>query len=388
VQRTYEVRCTWSRKVQRLNNDNQPVNLRRVVLKALLLFIAFNLVFAFSPAERLGRLSLYNGLLPGRERFPFGENPSRSYNLSLYNVAAMFAAHAVAAPPPPDELRVFVLGDSSVWGTLLRPEETLSGQLNAAGLHCGGRPLRFFNLGYPTLSLAKDVMLLDEAMRYRPDLIVWLVTLESFPLARQLDSPIAANNLTRIQALGAYSGLALGAADLAQPSFWERTIIGQRRALADLARLQLYGVMWAATGIDQVYPHTYQPAQRDLAADESYSTFTPSTGLQPADLAFDLLAAGRRIAGQTPLFLVNEPILVSRGENSHLRYNFYYPRWAYDAYREMLGGYIAAEGMEYADLWDLVDESQFTNSAIHLNPEGVQRLKDALVSPIQSNLCP
>ena len=58
---------------------------------------------------------------------------------------------------------MLLVGDSSVWGTLLRPEQTLAGQLNAAGLTaCGAqRHVRVFNLGYPTLSLTKDLMVLD-----------------------------------------------------------------------------------------------------------------------------------------------------------------------------------------------------------------------------------
>jgi hypothetical protein len=48
--------------------------------------------------------------------------------------------------------------------------------------------------GLPDPVAGKDLMLLEEAMQYQPDLVIWLVTLESFPLDRQLDSPIAANN--------------------------------------------------------------------------------------------------------------------------------------------------------------------------------------------------
>ena len=51
-------------------------------------------------------------------------------------------------------------------------------------------------------------------------------------------------------------------------------------------------------------------------------------------LAFDVLDAGMSI---TPnMLLVNEPILISNGANSDIRYNFFYPRWAYDEYRSML----------------------------------------------------
>jgi hypothetical protein len=61
--------------------------------------------------------------------------------------------------------------------------------------------------------------------------------------------------------------------DSAAAHILEQTIIGQRRVLADLIRLQLYGVLWAATGIDQYYPEDYRPAQRDLAPDEGYYNF-------------------------------------------------------------------------------------------------------------------
>jgi len=76
--------------------------IRNVLWKAALLFAVLNLLFAAwgDGQAALGRLSLYNRLIPGRERFPFGENPQRAYNLSLYNLEAMFAAHQVSAPAP------------------------------------------------------------------------------------------------------------------------------------------------------------------------------------------------------------------------------------------------------------------------------------------------
>ncbi|MFN8450525.1 MAG: hypothetical protein U0521_18550 [Anaerolineae bacterium] len=42
-----------------------------------MLFVVCNLVFALlDPVEALGRVSLYNVVVPGRERLPYGENPS------------------------------------------------------------------------------------------------------------------------------------------------------------------------------------------------------------------------------------------------------------------------------------------------------------------------
>ncbi len=338
--------------------------------KGVILFLLANLLFAALQPGGLSRVSVYHSVFPGRARLPFGENIQRSYNLSLYDLDAMFASLALRPEKPADEFRVLVVGDSSVWGTLLRNDETLPGQLDALGLVCGGRQVRVYNMGYPTMSLTKDLMLIERAAAYQPDLILWPVTLQSFPRETQLESPIAANNRAEIIRLAKKYGLALDTAGLPEAGFWERTIIGQRRALADLARLQLLALPWAATGIDQDYPESYTPAARDLESDTSFAGLSGQE--LPADaLAWDVLRAGMTAAGQTPVLLVNEPILISRGANSDVRYNFFYPRWAYDAYRKQLAEMAAAEGWDYLDLWNVVPEERFTNSAVHLDPQGV-----------------
>ena len=119
------------------------------------------------------------------------------------------------------------------------------------------------------------------------------------------------------------------------PTRWDQTLIGQRRAIADWFRLQLYGVLWAATGVDQFYPEKYDPPQRDLSADESFYGLEPPT-LNESDLAFDVLEAGVKLAGGVPVLFVNEPIYLSDGQNSDIRYNFYYPRWIFDQYRQAM----------------------------------------------------
>ena len=123
------------------NKAAQPVNgkfILNVLVKAALLFAVLNLLFALVyPMGFLGRISFYNILFPGRQRLPFGEDQAHAYNLSMYNLDAMFASlHLNGAPRAADEYRVLVVGDLSVWGTLLKPDETLSGQLSAANLTC------------------------------------------------------------------------------------------------------------------------------------------------------------------------------------------------------------------------------------------------------------
>jgi len=326
-----------------------------------------------------GKISLYNSVLPGRERFPFGET-RESYNLSLFDLDAMFASHLLnGAEKTPDEYRVLLIGDSSVWGTLLTPDQTLAGQLNTNGITACGKTVRTNNLGYPTISLMKDLMILDQAKSYQPDMVIWLTTLEAFPKDEQLTSPVVANNAERVQQLMNNYQLPMNPNDpaLVQASKWEQTFVSQRRAVADLVRLQMYGALWASTGIDQVYPKEYERAQTDLEANEDFHGLTSLQNV----LAFDVLDAGMSAAPN--MLLINEPILISDGANSDIRYNFFYPRWAYDAYRLMLNEHATANNWNYLDLWDLVPMHEFTNSAIHLTPSGETLLSTSIAAAIQ-----
>lgn len=366
-----------------MNQEIKPLN---ILTKGLILFIIFNLVFAvWQP--KLGQFSLYNAVFPGRERLPFGENPKQSYNLSLFDLDAMFASHVISGDAKADnEYRVIVIGDSSVWGTLLKPEETIAGQLNAANLSTCGKNVHAYNLGYPTISLTKDVMLLSYGMKYEPDLVIWMTTLEAFPVEKQTASPLAANNEETLRSLANNYQLKIEAGNsVVQKSFWENTIIGNRRALADLIRLQIYGVMWASTGVDQIYPTDYEHAQTDFEADDSFHDFKPST-LDENQLALNALKTGFRVAGDTPMILVNEPMLISAGTNSDIRYNFFYPRWAYDDYREMMNTLTQQNNWPYADMWNVIPAKEFTNSAIHLTPTGEKMLAENL-APYIDTMC-
>ncbi|MGD8458036.1 MAG: hypothetical protein PVF83_16790, partial [Anaerolineales bacterium] len=215
----------------------------------------------------------------------------------------MFASHEISGKEKSeDEYRVIVFGDSSVWGFLLETGETYTAHINKGGYITGnGRKVKAYNLGYPTISLTKDLLLIDFAMQYEPDMIVWLVTLESFPKEKQVFTPLVQNNPSQVRNLISNYDLAIDEKnpDFIEIDLWESTIIGQRRALADLLRLQLYGVMWAATGIDQDIPDTYTPRQEDFERDDSFYDFSPSE-LSLDDLAFDIISAGVARSGDVP----------------------------------------------------------------------------------------
>jgi hypothetical protein len=356
--------------------------LLRVVVKAAVLFVLCNLVFALlDPVEALGRVSLYNSVLPGRERLPYGENPAQSYNLSLYSVPAMFASHTVSRAKAADEYRVLLLGDSATWGWFLENADTYAANINAANLtSADGRRIVAYNVGYPIESLGKDLLLLDEAMQYQPDQLVWLVTLQSFPRETQLFPPLVQNNAERMRALIVRYNLQLDQRDsrLIETDFLGKTIVGQRRALADWLRLQLYGFSWVATGIDQFIPAEYTLRRSDFEEDVSWEDYAEESTLTVDALAFDVLAAGIERVGDVPITIINEPMFISSGENSDLRYNAFYPRWAYDQYRDLLAGQANENGWNYLDWWDRIAPDEFTDSPVHLMPAGSRQLSDWL----------
>ncbi|MBG0771924.1 MAG: SGNH/GDSL hydrolase family protein [Anaerolineaceae bacterium] len=367
--------------------------IRNVLIKGLLLFIIINFAVGLIPVgNSLGKLSLYNLIWPGRVRLPFGENPTEAYNLSLYDLEAMFASHEInAGEKPADEFRIILIGDSATWGTLLEPQDTLSGLINADGLTASdGRTVRAYNLAYPSMSLAKDLMILEKALTYDPDLILWPVTLQSFPNQIQVETPLVANNPQRVIPLIDAFDLPLqdNLAAFTQSTYWDRTLIGRRRTIFDALQLQFYGMMWAATGIDQTYPGNYTPAQRDFEADDTAFAGWDSGTLPTDQLLTAALSAGTTLAGDVPVLIVNEPILISTGANSDVRYNFFYPRWAYDQYRELLTTLSAEAGWTYIDLWDVVPEAEFTNSAVHLTPAGSQVFYNALKPALEQWMTP
>jgi hypothetical protein len=364
-------------------SNKQPLSAFRIGIKALCLLIVFNFLMIWvDPLPLLGRISIYNRLVPGRERLPYGEQPEKSYNLNLYQLDAMFNAHEIAgAVKSPNEFRVILIGDSSTWGFLLSSKETLASAINAKNaLTSDGRQITAYNLGYPVMSLTKDLLILSRSMPYQPDLVIWLVTLESFPYDKQLFPPLLQHNRQEVLELIQSNHLNMDRyiSELEKPSIWDKTLLGQRRNLADIFRLQMYGVMWAATGIDQDIPSTFERPMEDLPVDQSFHDLKPPH-LSENDLAFDILNAGVNLAMDTPVMIVNEPMYISHGLNSDIRYNYYYPRWAYDDYRQMLASRCNSSQWNCVDLWNSIESSQFSNTAVHLTPNGVRQTADYLI---------
>lgn len=347
----------------------------RVLVKAVLLLVGVNLLYALTqPLPLIQKLSVYNTLVPGRERLPYSENPSESYSVTILQVEGMFASHVLnGTDKKEDEYRVFLLGDSSIWGWLLDEDETLSACLNRANLQTeSGKKIRVYNLGYPILDATKDLLILEYGLKYAPDMVVWPITLASLYPHEQLIHEVVRANPEKVRALIQKYHLALNPDDLPEaPDFWERTLVGQRKELAAWLRFQMYGLGWAATDIDYRNPEFFHPVQVSLYDSTMLFDGRDVQELQRSDFSFDVVEAGVQMteeAGAT-MILINQPMFVSDGANSDKRYNFYYPRWAYDSYHTLITDLAAEKGWLYADYWDAIPNDAYTDSSFHATPE-------------------
>jgi hypothetical protein len=345
-----------------------------VLLKAAILYVAVNLAFAFfDPA--LGNLSVYNWLVRGRERVPYErevEYYGISHTIPVYeDMDVMYRSTTLSQPKQADEFRVFLLGDSSAWGFQLRPSETLNSQLNGLNLtSCDGRRITVYNAAFPLPYVMKDLLLMDGLLAYEPDMFLWLITLDSFRNRNVFTGHFLDPYSDRVRNLvDRYEIRNLETGRMKDQTPLDRTIIGQRSRLKKVLLLQLHALGWQATGLDYYY-QDYQSPPQDQPGDELFFDIVPGQlGLED-QMLFDVLAAGYQLADNIPLLAVNEPIFIASGVNSDVRYNTFYPRWAYDEYLNYLQVWMSEHRAPYLDAWDLLPASEFTDTPFHRSPAG------------------
>ena len=361
----------------------KDVSPSRVFFKSLVLYGLVNLAFGFVNPP-VGRLSIYNWLVPGRERVPYEREVE--YYLGAHTIPvfedmdAMYHSHILSRPKQPDEYRVVLVGDSSTWGFGLRPEDTQAGKITRLNLTtCTGKRIVAYNAAFPLPYVMKDLLIMDNVRAYEPDLYLWFITLDAFRNRTIFTDYFLKPYAERVSALKEnYHLNNLDSADLSAPTFWEQTIIGQRSRLKKIALLQIHGFGWNATGLDYLY-HDSTGLSQDQSESLLFELYKPGE-LQLDSLLFDVLDAGYAHAEDTPLLIVNEPIFVAAGKNKELRYNEYYPRWAYDEYVNYLDIFMEDRAYPYINAWDKLPSSEFTDSPFHRTPLG-EKLLAELIAP-------
>jgi hypothetical protein len=368
-------------------NEVHPL---RVLIKALVLFALANFVFAWTEPA-VGKLSIYNWLVPGRLRVPY-EREVEYYPIAhtipvFEDMDAMYQSHIISQPKPVDEFRVALVGDSSTWGIKLRPEDMLASQLTALNLTtCDGKRIVVYNAAFPLPYVAKDLLLMDKLREYDTDMFIWMITLDAFRNRTIYSSFFLEPHADRVLALKQeYQLNNLDTKNLEQTTFWQKTIVGQRSRLKKIITLQMYGLAWSATNIDQYY-NAWQP----VSDDQSDSLLFDVSGPGQLDFnkqLFDVLGAGYKIADKTPLLVVNEPIFIASGKNSDIRYDDFYPRWAYDAYVKYLKDWMHTHHHDYLELWNVLPPSEFTDTLFHRTPAGERMLADTIAPMLLKIAC-
>lgn len=353
-----------------------------VIAKGIALFAILEFALV-SAGPRLDWISVYALTGMKRERFPVSTLAPIDAALDVGNLPAMFASHVVSNPKTSNEFRVMVLGDSATWGTQDRVQQMMPAQINDLGLSCGGKEVRAYNLSFPRSSASKDLMIMDYAMSYQPDLFIWLITWYTLMPKTRIDHILITQNPEEFDKLGRWFDFL--PKDYSAPS-WADDALSRNGSLFRVARYQTYSIVEAATGVDQL-PGPPIEVPGNLTADTTFEGIKPPT-LRAGQVSLDQVSDAYKLAGRVPILLVNEPMQILSGiPNSDVRYNGYYPRWIYDQYRQYLQQAATTNGWDYLDLWNAFPASSFGDTPLHLVPEGQQALARMLAPAIQ-RFCP
>lgn len=368
-----------------MNINTRPM---AILVKALSLFVLINIVYGLTKPS-VADISIYNSLVPGLKRMPFGDY-SDPYTVTVDNVDAMFAAHEISADKESDEIRVALIGDSSIYGEGLLSSDTLSGQWNQLNPQCADKQIMIYNLGYPHPSIIKDLVFIDEVRERQPDVIIWFVTLNTVMNQYRLNPFLTGNRERALQIMETYDipfGPRKALSEQTTP-IYQDTIYGQRSFLARWLKLQTLGLLWYVAGDDFHLEHgSMESISADVKKDPNYRDLPPDSDLKES-LLLGALTAGHNVAGEIPVLLVNEPIFVATGMHSDVRYNDLYPRWAYDQYRGLLAEHAQTNSINYLDMWNAIPPEFFTDTPLHLSADGERLFAEQLNPKLLSLVCP
>lgn len=392
-----------------MNNlvSGQPIRLGHLLWKTGVCFVLINLIYALiQPMQFLGKVSVYGGLVPYRARFSFVEGSQPGVN--AINLDEMFAAHEISAAPNPDEYRVGVFGSSAVWGYGMAWDTTLSACLTARGARLpNGRRIRAFNLGYPQPSGLRDALIMQRAVNYQLDAILWFVGGVSLfrPNQTSVSGILDANPRDVYQLLDRYP-IYLPPDQPVPPRekpLWARTLVNNRNELATWLNDQIYGLRWQQTQVDNT-PFV------DVVYDERIAQHTPvldalftlqqswsAEQVTARDLAFDVISAMHTMtnSANVPLLMFFEPMwtippntapdsVQDSVSGADLRYNVYYPRWYFDLVRQTAITEGARKGWTIQSWYDALPNRVFTDSPFHYSPEAACMLADKLIPALTS----
>jgi hypothetical protein len=356
----------------------------RIFAKAIAIIVILNFAFILTGIDPVAAITRFNTwwlVGHGRLRLAY---PSDFENGQI-PIESLLAAHALAyTPKAADEYRVIVLGSSGIMGWGLEDAETFVGQLNARAVWINNKRLVAYNLAYPYPHAARDAIILDAAMQYKPDLVIWIITaasLNNSTKATDENAVFYVINRDRLERLTSNFGL-LAWFDARWPAkpAWQNWI-----ALREQDMLPV----WLKTLLYPFFEPDVRKTDRRIGDDPIPAKARIATGHEgftpmPND-TWQFLLLGQDIVNRAgaKLLLVNEPMVIGSGENSNVNYNLSYERALYDSYRDILRDFTAQHNFLYADLWDLIGSQYFTDTPLHADRQGYSILVDGILSYLE-----
>jgi hypothetical protein len=224
----------------------------RAVLKALVLFVLFNLGYFLIQPLQTGRLpTLYNTLVPGLLRFRVGDE---------YNINRLLADHSIRTASH-DTYNIVILGSSEIWGVTVAPDQTIPAYLDQLGLTAhDGRPVRIYNLSFPGPEILKDFFIWESVKGLNVPIDLVILTVNNGAFSRDTAHQLLEGNGERVQAiLDAYDlprTMLLGEAHPQTTTFWQ-----DRQDLAAWLKSQTQAPLWLTSHQDRPAMPAPLPAQ-------------------------------------------------------------------------------------------------------------------------------
>lgn len=341
------------------NDFSDNVKPLRVLVKSMVLFVVLNILLSsFSSVDYF----VFERLMPKQDQFPIYviyPDPRARHGFGIRNVFdlnVLFKSHIISRDEKSkNEYRIIFIGDSTV--------RNGSAYLSVDGYTCGGRILRSYNLGYYGFSATKDLLILQDAMRYRPDMIIWSVTSDTF---QGEPKTFALANITKLD------GLALS---YQLPVFVDQSYNYGETMLYWDSQLRLQMLLLANYNI--LYPAIHNEQKIISAANEDLKISSPSknsTSGSHNDL-FTAISVGLNIANGAPVVVINEPrpSLVIK-ENEYIRY------------RGSFSNLSVNQHWIYLDLSNLIPDQEFYDK-VHRNKNGEALFEKAIVPAVLQVAC-
>ncbi len=340
-------------------NLDRGVKPFRVILKALVLFVGFNLLLTLFPNPSY---FVFRQLLPKLNKFPiyavyYDSQAKHGFGAqNVFDRTVLFNTHLISYEKKPvNQYRIIFIGDSTVRDGTIYP--MIDQQ------ECNGKILHVYDLGYYGASATKDLMILQEAMKYSPDLIVWSVTDRT--LSNEPKDFALANSVDLAKLIATYDLPISAGQALTGGSFF----FGGDKIRLQTRLVLNYAILFPAIRSPQ---RLIQSAINDIKTNNAADQETlPASGAY----LFSALTAAPKIAGGVPFLLINEPrpsVVVAQTD--------------YLEYRQELLSLNGGQHWIFLDLWNLAPDKDFIDK-IHRNADGEVLYNKAVLPSILEIAC-